>query len=167
MKKINGRVSADIDGEFVVFLIGMHVNRWRDVRRWGPAFTAMVRAIRELGAHPELGCLRAEGGWFFGGPAFVQYWRTYEQLDAYARNRDAVHLPAWRAFNRAARESDSVGIYHETYRVSAGNFEVMYNHMPEVGLLAASGTRPLDRSSTSAVRMGDRSQDQAPVEAPN
>jgi hypothetical protein len=56
---------------------------------------------------------------------------------------------------------DSVGIYHEAYRVSAGNFEVMYNHMPEVGLLAASGTRPLDPSSTSALRMGDRAEDGA------
>lgn len=167
MKKIHGRVSADVDGDFVVFLIGMHVNRWHDVRRWWPAFRAMVRAVRELEAHPELGLLRAEGGLLFGGPGFIQYWRTYEQLEAYARNPDAEHLPAWRAFNRSARTSDSVGIYHETYRISAGNFEVMYNHMPEVGLLAASGTRPLDRTSTSALRIGDRSQDQAPVEAPN
>ncbi|MDQ2850295.1 MAG: DUF4188 domain-containing protein [Actinomycetota bacterium] len=167
MKKIHGRVSAEVDGDFVVFLIGMHVNRWSDLRRWGLTFTAMVRAVRELQAQPELGLLRAEGGLFFGGPAFVQYWRSYEQLEAYARNTNAVHLPAWRAFNKAARTSDSVGIYHETYRVTAGNFEVMYNHMPEVGLLAASGSRPLDRSSTSALRMGDRSKDQAPVEAPN
>jgi hypothetical protein len=167
VKRINGRVSADIDGDFVVFLIGMHINRWRDVRHWGTAALAMTRMIRELGAHPELGLLRAEGGWLFGGPAFVQYWRSFEQLEAYARNSDAAHLPAWRAFNRAARASNSVGIYHETYRISGGNFEVMYNHMPEVGLLAASGTRPLDRSSTSALRMGDRSEDQAPVEAPN
>lgn len=167
MNKLHGRVSADIEGEFVVFLIGMHVNRWSDVRQWGAVFRAMVRAVRELGAHPEFGLLRAEGGWFFGGPAFVQYWRSYEQLESYARDRDAEHLPAWRAFNKVARSSDSVGIYHETYRVEAGNFEVMYNHMPEVGLLAASGTRPLERSSTSALRIGDRSQDLAPVEAPN
>lgn len=167
MKKIHGRVSADIDGDFVVFLIGMNVNRWYDVRRWWPVFRAMVRAVRELEARPELGLLRAEGGLFFGGPAFVQYWRSYAQLEAYARDRDAVHLPAWRAFNRAARTSDSVGIYHETYRITAGNFECMYNHMPEVGLLAASGTRPLDRTSTSALRIGDRTQDLAPVDAPN
>lgn len=167
MTKIHGRISVDIDGDFVVFLIGMHINRLYDIRHWWPAFTAMIRAVKELQTHPELGLLKAERGWFFGGPAFVQYWRTYEQLETYARSRDAVHLPAWRAFNKAARTSNSVGIYHETYRISTGDFEVMYNHMPEVGLLAASGTRPLDRSSTSALRIGDRVEDKAPVEAPN
>lgn len=108
MKNIHGRVSADIEGDFVVFLIGMHMNRWYDVRRWGPAFVAMVRMIRELQARPELGLLRADGGWVLGGPGFIQYWRSYEHLDAYARANDSVHRPAWRAFNRRARTSDSV-----------------------------------------------------------
>jgi len=159
MRKIHQRVSADTDGDFVVFIIGMNINRYRDVRHWWPAFRAMTRAVRELEAHPEFGLFRAEGGLFFGGPAFIQYWKSYEQLEAYARNPNAEHLPAWRAFNQAARTSDSVGIYHETYRIQNGSFEVMYNHMPEVGLLAAAGMRPIDRSSTSAQRIGDRTQD--------
>ncbi|MDT7743351.1 MAG: hypothetical protein QOE59_2429 [Actinomycetota bacterium] len=161
------RRSAEIEGDFVVFLIGTHVNRWRDVRAWLPVFRAMPRMLRELAQHPELGMLKAHSGWMFGGPAVVQYWRSYEHLEAYARNAAAEHLPAWRAFNRAARtHGDSVGIFHETYRVSAGQWETIYGAMPEIGLLAAGRAVTLDASSTSATRIGARTEDTAPVEAP-
>lgn len=90
----------------------------------------------------------------FGGPTSIQYWRSYEALTAYARNGDAEHLPAWRAFNRAARRyPDSVGIFHETYQVSEGQWETMYGAMPEIGLLGASRRTDLRRGSTSASRM--------------
>ena len=61
------RRSAEIEGDFVVLIIGTHVNRWRDVRAWLPVFRAMPRMIRELEAAPELGLLKAYGGWMFGG----------------------------------------------------------------------------------------------------
>ena len=35
----------------------------------------MTRMLRELRVHPELGLLHADGGWLFGGPAVVEYWR--------------------------------------------------------------------------------------------
>ncbi|MCD2192750.1 DUF4188 domain-containing protein [Actinomycetospora endophytica] len=163
------RRSAEIEGDFVVFVIGTHINRWRDVRAWLPVARAMPRMIRELEADPSLGLLKAYGGWLFGGPAYIQYWRSYEQLTAYARSGDAEHLPAWRAFNRAARRyPDSVGIFHETYRVSAGQWETIYGAMPEIGLLGASRGADLRRGSTSASRMGTLSEsaDIAPVAAP-
>ena len=165
-KKLNLRVTADVEGQFVVFLIGMHVNRIRNVREWTAAAHAMFRMLRELREHPELGLLRAEGGWFFGGPGVIEYWRSYEDLEAYARAADSEHLPAWRAYNQIARSSDAVGIYHETYRVGPGDFEVMYNHMPAVGLLAATRPARLARGSTSAQRIGARTVDEAPVAAP-
>ena len=161
------RVSAEIEGDFVVFLIGTHVNRWRDVRAWLPVFRAMPRMLAELARHPEMGMLKAHAGIMFGGPAVVQYWRSYEHLEAYARDAQAEHLPAWRAFNRAARSSpDSIGIFHETYRVSAGQWETIYGAMPEIGLLAAGRAVTLDDASTSAVRIGARTEDTAPVSTP-
>ena len=165
--RLHGRVAADSDGDFVVFLIGMRVNRWREVRHVAATMSAMRRMLGELDRHPELGLLRAEAGFFFGGPGVIQYWRSYEHLERYARAADAEHLPAWRRFNALARTSDAVGIYHETYRVGAGTFETLYNHMPAVGLLAATGPRTLSRGSTSAQRIGARTEDQAPVSATN
>jgi hypothetical protein len=163
------RRSAEIDGDFVVLVIGTHINRWRDVRAWLPVLRAMPRMVRELEQHPELGLLKAYGGWMFGGPTYIQYWRSYDHLVAYARSAGNEHLPAWRAFNRATRaHGDAVGVFHETYRVSAGQWETIYGAMPDVGLLGAAGAQELRRRSTSASRMGVRTEeaDTAPVEAP-
>ena len=163
---LSGRVTANVEGDYVVFIIGMQVHRWRKVTQWWAAARAMIAMLRELRAHPELGLLRAEPGLFFGGLGVVEYWRSYEDLEAYARAGDHAHLPAWRAYNQLARTSDAVGIYHETYRVTTGSAEQVYHHMSDVGALAAHGARPLTRASTSARRIGDREEDVAPVDAP-
>ncbi|MBB5869478.1 hypothetical protein F4553_002857 [Allocatelliglobosispora scoriae] len=149
-----GRMTADIDGEFVVFLIGMRFNRPWKVGKWWGAFTAMPRMLRELAKHPELGLL----GWMStigsGGPVFVQYWRSAEQLQSFARNPDFAHLPAWRAFNRTVGGSGDVGVWHETYAVGAGRYEALYVNMPRWGLAAAGEHLPVARKGdTAAQRM--------------
>lgn len=161
------RKTAHIDDDFVVFLIGMNVNRWREVRSWRPVMQAMPRMVVELRRNPDLGLLKAYTGWMFGGPASIQYWRSYDALLAYSRNSESEHLPAWRSFNRAARSTDAVGIWHETYRVTAGQWEAIYGGTRDVGLLGAVGGRPLDDRSTSSTRIGDRPSDTAPVEPPH
>ena len=122
-----------MDGEFVVFLIGMRVNQPLKIHKWLPVVNAMPKMLRELYQQPELGFLHAET---FIGRTFlmVQYWRSKEQLFAYATNRDKAHLPAWRAFNKAVGTDGSVGIYHETYMISADGYENIYVNMPEFGL---------------------------------
>jgi hypothetical protein len=75
-KVFDGRYTADLDGDFVVFLIGMRINKPWDVRGWWPTFTAMRPMIKELQAHPELGLLHARQAWI-GGPAALQYWRSF------------------------------------------------------------------------------------------
>jgi hypothetical protein len=84
----------------------------------------------------------------------AQYWRSFEDLERYARDADAEHLPAWRRFNQKARESGSVGIWHETYKVHAGDYETIYNNMPRIGLARAGAHRPLGSTSTAAQRVG-------------
>lgn len=36
-------MTADMEGEFVVFLIGMRINKWWKLRSWLPVFFAMPR----------------------------------------------------------------------------------------------------------------------------
>ena len=160
-----GRHVARMEGDFVVFLIGMRVNRPWKPRQWWFVATAMPKMIKELEAHPEYGFLGATQGLWATGPSLVQYWRSFEDLDRYARDREGSHLPAWRAFNQRVRASGDVGIWHETYRVRAGEYEAIYGNMPRVGLAAVGDHRPIGTTSaTAALRIGLRPDDVAPVD---
>lgn len=134
---VSKRVTAEIEGDFVVFLIGMRINKPWKVHKWLPVFRAMPKMIRELEKRPESGFL----GHIFGPNVIVQYWRSFEQLEAYARAPDQLHWPAWIDFNRRVGGSrGDVGIWHETYKVRAGEYECVYSGMPSFGLAKASRT---------------------------
>src|SRR3954465_6823662 len=158
-----GRHTARLDGDFVVFLIGMRVNRPWKLRRTLYVFRQMRPMVNEVAADPSSGFLGAELGWMYGGPALVQFWRSFEELDRYARNPDARHLPAWTRFNQLVRGSGDVGIWHETHRVPAGEYEAIYNNMPRVGLAEAGEHAPLGSTSTAPQRIGAQPDDRAPV----
>ena len=131
------RVTADIEGDFVVFLIGMRINKPWKVHKWLPVFLAMPKMIRELQQRPESGFL----GHIPGLGVIVQYWRSFADLEAYARDQNQSHWPAWVAFNaRAGKSRGDVGIWHETYLVRAGEYECIYSGMPPFGLAKASAT---------------------------
>jgi hypothetical protein len=143
------RLTATLEGNFVVFLIGMRINRPLMVHKWLPVARAMPRMIRELSRQPEMGFIHAEM-WFSRTLILVQYWRSMEQLLAYARNREAAHLPAWQAFNRAVGTDGSVGIWHETYMASPGSYENDYVNMPPFGLGRAGVLQPATAGRQSA-----------------
>jgi len=151
-----GRHTATIDGDLVVFLIGMRINKLWKVHRWWPVFRAMPPMLRELSRDPDSGLLGVTKGMLGGGPALVQYWRSFEDLERFARDPAAHHLPAWRAFNQRVRASGDVGIWHETYRVHAGEYEAIYANMPRIGLAGAADHEPLEDTSTAAQRIGAR-----------
>lgn len=129
-----GRYSARIEGPFVVFLIGMRVNQVWAVRKWGPTAAAMGPMLNELYRHPEMGFLGGHASLYWRGVMVTQYWRSFDHLVSYAQARDAQHLPAWRRFNQTVGGDGSVGIWHETYQVNAGQYETVYANMPRFGL---------------------------------
>jgi Domain of unknown function (DUF4188) len=144
------RLSAELDGDFVVFLIGARINRIWKVHKWFPVFTAMPRMLAELGRAPELGLLHARIHFGFPNVMVVQYWRSFEHLHRYATDRSLAHLPAWRAFNRAIASNGDVGIWHETFLVRAGAYESVYNNMPPFGLGLAGHLVPAQGRRMSA-----------------
>jgi fumigallin biosynthesis monooxygenase-like protein len=96
----------------------------------------------------------------------IQYWRSFEDLERFARSPDAPHLAAWKEFNASVRDSGDVGIWHETYRIAAGASESIYGNMPARGLGAAGTLQPIGTTAaTAAKRIGAREIDEAPVEA--
>lgn len=151
------RMTAHIDGDFVVFLIGMRVNSWWRIHDWLPVARGMRAMLRELDANPQLGLLGFEE-WFSNRVAIiVQYWRSMDALMDYAHAKAHLHVPAWRELNRRfARAGNGVGIWHETYRVPAGGYETIYRNMPRFGLgkatelVEASGSRETARGRMRA-----------------
>jgi len=134
-----GRYTTAIDGAFVVFILGFRINRLIAVRKWLSVASAMGPMLEELHANPALGLLAAHTSLVWRGAMVTQYWRSFEQLVAYAQARDAAHLPAWKAFNQRIGADGSVGIWHETFQVAAGRYETIYANMPRYGL-AVAGT---------------------------
>ena len=130
---INQRMTVSKNDDFVVFLIGMRINRLWKIHKWLPVAMAMPKMLKELSENPESGLL---GFQLLGGipPVTVQYWKSFEHLEAYAKNRDASHYPAWKSFNQKIKNNGDVGIWHETYKIRAGDFECVYNNMPKYGL---------------------------------
>jgi hypothetical protein len=152
-KVFPGRYTAAADEPFVVFLIGMRVNRLRAMRRWIPVANAMGPMLTTLYKNPEKGFLG--GNLLFGWRAvtMIQYWRSYDDLERFARSAADPHVPAWRWYNRAIGDDGSVGIWHETYLVEPGRYEAIYGNMPRVGLAAATAHVPLARGSHSRGRI--------------
>lgn len=144
------RVSAQIEGDFVVFLIGMRINKWWKLHKWVPTALAMSGMQKELRNMPveQSGCL---GTNLISPGMTVQYWRSFDHLEAYARDTSKKHMPAWAKFNKAAKTArGDVGIWHETFLVKEGCYETLYSGMPRHGLGKASNVLPATGSKTHA-----------------
>lgn len=149
---VPGRMSAQIEGEFVVFLIGMRVNKWWLVHKWWPVFRAMPPMLRALSRQPDLGLLGYHIAMRPRGPIVVQYWRSFEQLDRFSRDRGNPHPAAWQMFNRHVGYTGDVGFWHETYLVRPGGYEAVYGNMPRFGLAAAGEHVPVGRRGEHAAQ---------------
>jgi len=115
------RMAAQIEGDFVVFLIGMRINRFWKVKKWVPAFMAMPRMHKKLSTRPseETGFL---GYNILGFGNIVQYWRSFDHLEAYANSPEGEHYPAWIALNKRRKNCrGDVGVRQESHAVQAGD----------------------------------------------
>ena len=121
---------------FEVFLIGARPSKLRLLRSLGDLGRrrGMKHMLDYLVEHPESGLL----GYQMGLPTIVQYWRSFEHLEAFAKNNDDPHLEVWRNYMKRVGKSDRTGIWHETYLARAGEYEAVYSNMPTLGLAAAS-----------------------------
>jgi hypothetical protein len=147
-----GRWTADIEGDFVVFIIGARINN-----KLHP-----IKALRDLGGkrgmqymlkyltqHPEKGLL----GYQSAGLTTIQYWRSFDHLEAFAKDQDDPHLQPWRDFWKRLGKDTRTGIWHETYLVRAGEYEAIYGNMPATGLAKASNLVPVAESVTARQRL--------------
>ncbi|MFE5470327.1 DUF4188 domain-containing protein [Bacillus safensis] len=144
-----GRFTTDNSDSIVVFIIGMRINKRWAIHQWLPVLMAMPGMIKELYTHQdELGFLGTENYFGLRTTAMIQYWKSTDDLLAYAKMEK--HLTAWKEFNQRARNTDAVGIYHETYQIQAGSYESIYVNMPSYGLSQAKSPISISKGQQTA-----------------
>ena len=138
-----GRFAGQLDGDFVVFLIGAMAHDPVGSPEATRLLMTMSDMLGELLSDPSKGLLAfSTYGTAANGAVLIQYWRSFDALEAYARDPGAKHAPVWREWNRLATDERSgTGIWHETFKVSAGQYEAVYQNMPVMGLQQAG--RPI------------------------
>jgi len=137
------RYTIDNQKEIVVFVLGMRVHKLLQIHRWLPIMTSMSVMLRELYTNKQLGFLHGEFLFSWRGITLLQYWESYDHLEAYAYNDNHMHI--WKYFNQNVAKRKAVGIFHETYLVEAQKYEAIYNHMPRFGLAHAMPLKQVDR----------------------
>jgi len=151
MAEINrNKMTVEMEGEFVVFLLGIRINKFWKFHKWLPVYLAMNRMIGELQKNPDYGFLGFEK-WYGRTILLVQYWKSVDHLLEYAQNKNAVHTPSWLNFNDNIRKSGDVGLWHETYISQKGKYECVYTNMPRFGL-ANIGNYILAKNQTHSAR---------------
>lgn len=135
---------------FAVFLFGMRLNRVRGLPRFLWGLRMLRRVLADLEAHPGRGFLA--GQVYRAGRSLlaVQYWESFDALDAYARDHALPHRGAWQRYLRVAMDDPAMGLWHETYLVEPGAWEGVYINMPAWGLGATAGLREMQASKGSA-----------------
>jgi hypothetical protein len=106
--------------------------------------------LKSLYNDPESGFLGGEAILYPGGVGQIQYWRSTDDLERFARDPKEIHLEAWKRFNQAVGKDGSVGIWHETYQVESGGYEAIYGNMPRFGLAAATAHVPVGKRGETA-----------------
>jgi hypothetical protein len=99
----------------------------------------------------------------------VQYWRNFDSLARFARDKELPHLERWRQFNKAVRDSGEVGVWHETYRVRPGEDEAIYANMANMTVFGPAAARhhlPVARKGQSAATRIDAIVVDEPAVAP-
>jgi hypothetical protein len=147
-----GRWTARVEGDFVVFIIGARLdwrNPVRSLRDLGGQMS-LPQMLKYLTEHPEKGLLGYEQP---GLTTTIQYWRSFEHLERFAQDQDDPHLAVWRKYWKRVGRSPRTGIWHETFLVRAGEYEAVYGNMPPRGLAKASELVPLTSDTTARKRL--------------
>ena len=155
---MTNRSTHAYDGPLALFLIGVRIHQpWR-LRVVSQVIRAMPPMIAELernkaaaakGEEESLGYLGSRSTVHGLGTTMIQWWRSVDDIYAYASATPLEHRPAWLAFHKAARTApDAVTIWHETYAVSAA--ESVYAGPAPFGLASIAGTVPVGRRGDTA-----------------
>jgi hypothetical protein len=111
---------------------------------WG--LRVLRRVLRDLEAHPQRGFVAGRVYRVGRTLVAVQYWESFDALDAWARDHRLPHRRPWQQYLREALDDGAMGLWHETYLASPGSWEGVYLNMPPWGL--AAGVEAVEMQAT-------------------
>lgn len=158
-----GRMAAEIDGDFVIYINGFRLNNLRAALKYVRAGRKIGKMFERLAEDPDSGFLGyqpALQGLRGGGT--IQYWRSLEALQRFAQDPDDMHVPAWKWVNENLRNGE-VGFWAEIYLIEDGNYETFYRDMPPKGLGGLTELVPMAKHSR---RLGMTSGRSTPDDGP-
>ena len=128
-------MAAEMDGEFVIYINGMRLNKLRAIRKYFAAGRKAGKFFERLEADPDsgfLGYVPAMMGIRTG--AAIQYWRSLDDLKRFANDPEDVHVPAWKWYDDVVDPGGGVGFWAELYVIEADNYETFFRNVPPIGL---------------------------------
>ena len=162
-KTFKGRYAAQTDEPFVVFIIGMRINRFLSLRKWTFGAISFVRMLLDLRKYQEKGYLGGQQIVYPRGIGMIQYWRSWEDLERFARSQAEMHVPVWRRYNQMVGNDGTFGIWHESYLVEPAKYEAIYDNMPAFGLGTVLNHLPATgRRETARRRLGGTNEPAVP-----
>lgn len=138
MQIFNGKYTSKPENTFVVFIFGMRINNFLYFWLWIPFFIRLLKMISRLKKYKESGMMNAHMFFSMGGLGVMQYWESFDKLEAFALDENDKHLPNIKKYQRLIGKSGIVGIWHETFIVENDKFETFYYNMPKWGLAKAT-----------------------------
>ena len=154
--RYTAQVSTHIEESYVVLLLGIRVNHIHLFWKWIPTVLASFPMVYALVRHRAAGFLGGQAFFFQPGLGIVQYWRSFDDLERFARSKKYPHLGGWRWYNKSIGASGSVGLWHEVFLVKPGCHEAMYDNMPGFGLGKAAKHIPATELRQGArLRLGE------------
>eukprot|EP00656_Telonema_subtile_P057833 TRINITY_DN9608_c0_g1_i1.p1 TRINITY_DN9608_c0_g1~~TRINITY_DN9608_c0_g1_i1.p1 ORF type:complete len:302 (-),score=69.30 TRINITY_DN9608_c0_g1_i1:379-1284(-) len=123
---VKGKWCPQVEGDFLVLMIGIVPHSLWAFWRWMPIVRGMVNMSKDLQTNADSGFLGYE---VYVGlqPMIVQYWRSFDHMKK-------CPAPEWASLAQSATGDSSLGVWHETYVIKAGDYEGVYSNMPPYGL---------------------------------
>lgn len=146
-----------MEGDPVVYVNGMRLNKLRAVHKWVLAGRKLAAMFDRLAADPDSGFLGYQPA-FVGlrTGAAIQYWRSLANLKRSANDPDDLHVPAWTWYEEEVDSGGGVGFWAELYVIEEGAYETFFRNMPPVGIGAVAGLVPAPARPRHLGLSGDR-----------
>ena len=128
-----------------MYINGMRLNKLRAIPQWITAGRKLAKMFDRLKTDPDSGFLGYQPA-FMGirTGAAIQYWRSLADLKRFARDRNDLHVPAWKWYNETVDTDGGVGFWAEPYVVESGRYETFYRNIQPLGLGTVAGLRPAE-----------------------